>query len=105
MTNKLPPTKIAKIKPTVMSLDEFRSYLKGIMFVGGKNWVPNAQQWSAIVQIIDQLDIKPVAPIVKQYPSVAQPVWNSPPPIEYPQHVNTSTLSQSTGEDTFPSFV
>lgn len=38
-----------------MTIVQFRSYLKGITFVGGQNWHPSRDQWEAIVQIVDQL--------------------------------------------------
>lgn len=59
-TGDVPATKRAKskggvIKVETMSLDQFRSYLKGIMFVGGPTWRPDREQWEAIVAIIDKL--------------------------------------------------
>lgn len=59
-TGDIPVTKRAKskggvIKVETMSLDQFRSYLKGIMFVGGPTWRPDREQWEAIVAIIDKL--------------------------------------------------
>jgi hypothetical protein len=77
------------ITPTAMTLEQFRSYLKGITFVGGDDWHPNRQQWEAIVQMIDNLipevvDIKPA-------PAPQQPVYQQPfgqhyyPPAPPPQ--------------------
>jgi hypothetical protein len=56
------PTKRTKakggvIKVEAMSLNQFRSYLKGIMFVGGPTWRPDRDQWEAIVAIIDKLTV------------------------------------------------
>lgn len=59
-TPKMPKTSKAKggtIKVETMSLNQFRSYLKGIMFVGGPTWRPDREQWEAIVAIIDKLTV------------------------------------------------
>jgi hypothetical protein len=112
MTSPKPKsTKITKITPGVMTLEEFRSYLKGIMFVGGKNWVPTAQQWADIVQIIDQLDTSPKVAAPRQpttYPGVTQPTW-LPAPVQQYESISKSTsrLDQPTGDQAveFPSFV
>lgn len=133
MTNKLPApatNKQPKIKAREMSLEEFRSYLKGIMFVGGKNWVPSASQWAAIVQIIDQLQVptatnQPTNAVgypshqvpYREYPQ--QPVWGSDPNVatynpsypvstSLPPMTNGSQLGkqpQSDSAEDFPTFV
>lgn len=58
-TPKMPKTKAkgGTIKVEAMSLNQFRSYLKGIMFVGGPTWRPDREQWEAIVAIIDKLTV------------------------------------------------
>ena len=43
--------------PVAMTIEQFRSYLKGIMFVGGPDWCPTPEQWANIVKIIDNLVI------------------------------------------------
>lgn len=45
----------AKAPHTPMTLEQLRSYLKGIQFVGGEGWHPDQKQWEAIVQLIDTL--------------------------------------------------
>lgn len=60
VTPKMPKVAKAKggtIKVETMSLGQFRSYLKGIMFVGGPTWRPDRDQWEAIVAIIDKLTV------------------------------------------------
>jgi hypothetical protein len=59
-TPKMPKVSKPKggtIKVETMSLEQFRSYLKGIMFVGGPTWRPDRDQWEAIVAIIDKLTV------------------------------------------------
>lgn len=45
----------AKLPKTPMTLEQLRSYLKGIQFVGGEGWHPDQKQWEAIVHLIDTL--------------------------------------------------
>lgn len=94
VTTKAPKTPKAKggtIKVETMSLNQFRSYLKGIMFVGGPTWKPDREQWEAIVSIIDKLTIdapqqQPVANSVSY--AIPQsngwdqtnPSWSATPP-------------------------
>jgi hypothetical protein len=77
LTSKAPKTKSkgGTIKVETMSLNQFRSYLKGIMFVGGPTWRPDREQWEAIVAIIDKLTID--AP-QQQAVSYAQPAYSQP---------------------------
>jgi hypothetical protein len=77
------------IKPSPMTIEQFRSYLRGIMFVGGEGWCPNQKQWEAIVEIIDNLQFDPsstqTAPTTTQVSQVVpafyppQPMWTTPP--------------------------
>lgn len=69
-----------------MTLEQLRSYLKGIQFVGGEGWHPDQKQWEAIVYVIDTL--VPDQPVVNtpqypqypQYDPQQQPVeWSAPP--------------------------
>lgn len=60
-----------------MTIVQFRSYLKGITFVGGPNWHPSRAQWEAIVQIVDQLIVgEPTA--IPQQPTFRQPIYQQP---------------------------
>lgn len=79
------------IKVETMSLNQFRSYLKGIMFVGGPTWKPDREQWEAIVSIIDKLTIdtpqqpQPVAAATYAMPQSngwdqTNPSWSATPP-------------------------
>ena len=74
-TPKVPKTKAkgGTIKVEAMSLDQFRSYLKGIMFVGGPTWRPDREQWEAIVAIIDKLTVD-----TPQQPTQPQQVYSTP---------------------------
>lgn len=73
---KLPKrVKLGSISSGPMSIEQFRSYLQGIMFVGGPSWCPDRTQWEAIVQIIDQLILsQPVLPTT--VPAQTQ-TWNA----------------------------
>ena len=77
------------IKVETMSLDQFRSYLKGVMFVGGPTWRPDREQWEAIVAIIDKLTTtgntqsQPTAAAAYQAPQNSwqqNPQWEPMPP-------------------------
>jgi hypothetical protein len=72
---KVSKTKGGTIKVETMSLNQFRSYLKGIMFVGGPTWRPDRDQWEAIVAIIDKLTVD--AP-QQQAAAYTQPVYTQP---------------------------
>ena len=53
-----------------MTIDQFRSYLKGIMFVGGQSWCPDRTQWEAIVEIIDKLIVNEPTQVQSNQPTV-----------------------------------
>jgi len=48
-------TKRVRIEQKPMTIEQFKSYLNGIAFVGGDDWSPDATQWAAIVGIVNQL--------------------------------------------------
>ncbi len=103
------PTKRTKskggvIKVETMSLNQFRSYLKGIMFVGGPTWRPDREQWEAIVAIIDKLTVdsptqqttQAVAPAYQ----VPQNSWQQNPTWEPMQsQVRTPSAMDGVNED------
>ena len=78
------------IKVETMSLNQFRSYLKGIMFVGGPTWRPDREQWEAIVAIIDKLTVDaPQQPSYANNTPYAVPTaettgWNQTAPVWQP---------------------
>lgn len=74
---KRPTAKGGSIKVEPMTLDQFRSYLKGIMFVGGPSWRPDREQWEAIVAIIDKLTVDTATQSASRTPQYAvQPAVN-----------------------------
>jgi hypothetical protein len=103
-------TKGGVIKVETMSLDQFRSYLKGIMFVGGPTWRPDREQWEAIVAIIDKLtttgNTQPTAAVAHQAPQnnwQQSPTWEPMP--QQPQRPSPSamdTVSEDGGTYTPP---
>jgi hypothetical protein len=103
-TGDAPATKRAKskggvIKVETMSLDQFRSYLKGVMFVGGPTWRPDRDQWEAIVAIIDKLTTtgnttQPTSAVPYQAPQnnwQQSPTWE-PMPTQQPQRAAPSAM-------------
>ena len=101
------------IKVETMSLDQFRSYLKGVMFVGGPTWRPDREQWEAIVAIIDKLTTtgntqpQTTAAVAYQAPQNSwqqNPQWEPMPP-QQPQRATPSamdTVSEDGGAYTPP---
>jgi len=92
------------IKVETMSLNQFRSYLKGIMFVGGPTWRPDRDQWEAIVAIIDKLTVDGPVPVATapayQMPQQQNP-WQQSPSWEpmQPQQVRTPSAMDTVSED------
>ncbi len=97
---KTKSTASTQIVPAAMTIEQFRSYLKGITFVGGPDWHPNRQQWEAIVEMIDNLILsapqqsqqQPQPQYAQQYQS--PPVWQPPPGM-----VETSLASSPPPDD------
>ena len=99
-------SKSGTIKVETMSLNQFRSYLKGIMFVGGPTWKPDREQWEAIVSIIDKLTIDapqqlsapaPASYAMQQSPNgwdQTNPSWSATPPPT----LSRSAIEQSNEE-------
>lgn len=88
----------AAIQVTAMTIEQFRSYLKGIMFVGGEDWFPDRAQWEAIVGIIDNLIVSP-SPIAEYQP----PKQSYYQPAEQMQFIpqiaqQESTIAAQSGE-------
>lgn len=108
---KMPKVSKAKggvIKVEAMSLDQFRSYLKGIMFVGGPTWRPDREQWEAIVAIIDKLTIdspqqqQRPAPQQQSYPVQQGTGWDQTQPSWQPltpQQVRQINAMDGVNED------
>ncbi len=90
-----------------MTLEQFRSYLRGIMFVGGDGWHPNLQQWEDIVFMINNLIDSPRPPVQQQV--VEQPMYEAPYSPQYytpPQQTNfvaDSGLAQPSDDSTYQS--
>jgi len=105
-TPKMPKAKAkgGTIKVETMSLDQFRSYLKGIMFVGGPTWRPDRDQWEAIVAIIDKLTVNTPQ---QQAPAYVQPVytqaasagWDQTQPSWQPMPATTKSAMDTVNED------
>lgn len=107
IVSQLKPKTKAKggvIKVETMSLNQFRSYLKGIMFVGGPTWRPDREQWEAIVAIIDKLTVDtPQQQTVQSTPAYQVPQqnnWQQNPTWEPMQpQVRTPSAMDTVSED------
>lgn len=110
---KQKPTPSIVFPTNPMTLDQFRSYLRGIMFVGGAEWYPNHEQWGAIMNVIDTLIVTPHAGVEQQYSyqpqrQLAQPpsaaVDNAFAPARYPLNSSLPDVAYTTPEQSTDSY-
>lgn len=82
-TKKKSPNPLSK--KTEWSITEFQMWLAGAYSLQGEDWVPNAEQWEMIVDIIYKLKTpqpkKPVA--LAPGPMMPPPGYGGPPPEGY----------------------
>ena len=89
----------ATIQVAPMTIEQFRSYLKGIMFVGGPEWHPTRQQWNAVVDIIDNLIVEPTSE--QRAPVYQQPIYS--PPMLTPEQMYPAVPPRSFADAAPPS--